>query len=274
MGLVAIRPLVGAGGLSQALSTQIRVIGQHGDGPLRLPRHARHLEVELTAIALAEPENVQFRYRFSSDQEWMEVGHRRKLNFRDLKPGRHTLEVSSRYVNSEWSGLPQRLHFSAAYRLHEHPAFHALLVIASLLLSFGIWQVGRVRQRLLEEEVRDRSQRLSVATDRLASLSEAIQKRDIQHRTALQAVSRELRSALTLAMAPLLQPSSRAKKTRHREAMMARTRTLEAMLDQIGSFIDAEPDQPDPGAQVRTDEGSLRVEQGALSATRAKAALT
>ncbi len=262
-GLVSVRPQAQAAGLEQALSTQLRVPGQQADGRLHLPRHARHLEVELTAIALAEPENVQFRYRFRSDQAWTEVGHRRTLNFRDLQPGRHNLEVSARYVNTTWSGQPQRLSFSAGYRLHEHPGFHALIIAASLSLMLGIWQIGRTRQHRLEQEVQDRSRRLSLATDRVASLSEAFQKVDIQHRTALQAVSRELRSVLSSAMEPLLQSSSRAKKTRHQEIILARTHTLEAMLDQIGTFVDTAPASKTAVPRTEADSSPAAAEEEA-----------
>ncbi len=265
MGLVSIRPLVGRSVEQQSLATQLRVLNPAADESLHLSRHARHLEVELTAIALAEPENVQFRYRFSGEEAWNEVGHRRNLNFRDLKPGRHTLEVSSRYVNTPWPDAAQTLSFSAGYRLHEHPLLHGFGAFAGLLLMFAFWRVGQLRERRLEEEIQDRSRRLTIATEQVSSLSDAFRKVDIQHRTALQAVSRELKSALSAAMEPLMQQTKRTKKLRNLDVVRARTRTLEAMLEQVGTFTDSgqgSEEVADNAALTQSEQPAARIAQG------------
>lgn len=254
-GLVSIRPLQSMADQALPLTTQLRPTGPGARQPLRLSRHARHLDLELTAIALAEPENVQFRYRFNSDPDWTEVGHRRSLSFRDLQPGRHYLEVSARHVNTTWSGPPDRLEFSAGYRVHEHPAFQAAMVLLALLAIAAVWLAGRQRSQRLELEIKDRSVRLNQATEQVAGLAGALQRVGVQHRVAFQAVSRELKSALSAAMEPLLDQSPRTGKKKQSETLRARTRTLAAMIDQIGRFAEA------------NDEGEVQVESAHVEGT-------
>ncbi|MGY6553134.1 MAG: helix-turn-helix domain-containing protein [Wenzhouxiangella sp.] len=237
-GLVAIRPGNDEAGKAHPLTPRLRVLSPLGDAAIHLPRHARHLEVELTANALAEPENVQFRYRFGSDADWTEIGPRRNLNFRHLGPGRQTLEVSARHINTPWSDTSARLDFSAGHRLHEYPPLRALLLCLALALPFGVWQVEKKRRAILEKAVADRSARLSLATEQVASLADAFQRVDAKHRTALQAVSRELKSALSAAMEPLMRPSGRVRRGQATEAIQTRAQTLAAMLDQIDTFAE------------------------------------
>lgn len=238
-GLVSIHTYNALLELDQALTTRIQAMGQGTGKKFELPRHQRHLDLELTAIALAEPQNVQFRYRFDSDPEWTEVGNRRSLNFRDLNPGRHALEVSSRYVNSPWSGAPDRLEFSVGYSMHEHPVFHALLLCTALLVLITMWLAGVRRRKRLEKEVEDRASRLSLATRQVAGLDNALRQLGVQHRAALQGVSRELKSALTAALEPLLRQRGERHNSRESERLRARTQTLSTLIEQIGSFADS-----------------------------------
>lgn len=258
-GLVSIQPAEASATLEQPLTTRIQPLGQATDGPLHLTQHARHLELELTAIALAEPENVQFRYRFNGDSGWTEIGHRRHIHFRDLNPGRHRLEVGARYVNASWSGVPDRLEFTAGYRLHEHPVFQALMIIAALLAIASGCVVALYRQKRLEREIEDRSTRLSQATQQVAGLAQSLQRVDVQHRTALRAVSRELKSALNVAMEPLL--LQRGKRAKTKTSDSARARTLSALINQIGSFADPATERT---GKSNTDEavGLAPINQG------------
>ena len=131
------------------LSSRIRTPGKPGNGPLHLTSHARHLDLELTAIALAEPQNVQFRYRLDPDSDWQALGQRRRLNFRALPPGRQRLEVEARYPHTDWLGPPAVLEFTADYRLQEHPAVRGLLLAILAAGLFGLWQRGRRRRQSL-----------------------------------------------------------------------------------------------------------------------------
>jgi len=226
------------------LTARIQLAGGSTREPLRLQRHARHLDLELTAIALAEPRNVQFRYRLGPDSPWRELGHQRQISFRELPPGRHRLEVGARYPYTQWSGTPARLEFTAEHRLHEHPAARGMLLVLITLMIIAIWRIARRRKQALEHSIKERSGQLDQATRQLARLTESLQRADFQHRSALHAISRELKAALDAALEPLLGtksgpvPASRAKKFR------AQARTLKRLINQFDDI--GEPSAGDP----------------------------
>lgn len=241
-GLVQIDSTALFNNYGEALTTRAIVAGHDVDQRIDLPARARNLDLSLTAIALAEPENVQFRYRFTGDERWAELSHQRSLSFRDLRPGSYQLEISARYVNGGWTGPSQILEIKADHRLHEHPLVQGFAVLAGFFAMGGVWVVGRRRQHRLRQQVQERSVHLEQATRQVASLSDSFQQLDIQHRTALHAVSRELRQALSAALQPLLAPAGgRAKRSPETADIRERSRILETLLDQVGSFAEIEP---------------------------------
>ncbi len=220
------------------LSSRIRTLGKPGNGPVHLTSHARHLDLELTAVALAEPQNVQFRYRLGSDSEWQALGRKRRLNFRDLPPGRQRLEVEARYPHTDWLGPPAVLEFTADYRLQEHPAVRGLLLAILATGLFGLWQWGRRRRQALEQSVHKRSLQLAQATKQLEHLNDSLQRVDLQHRAALQAVGREFKAALSAILSSVLYRSERPLSPRQAEKLDDQTRTLNALIAQIDSLTE------------------------------------
>lgn len=261
------------------LTSRIRPLGEAGNGPLHLNSHARHLDLELTAIALADPQNVQFRYRLDPDSEWQVLGHQRRLNFRDLPPGRHRLEVGARYPHSDWLGPPAVLEFSADYRLQEHPAARGLLLMLVAAGLLGLWQWGRRRRQALEQSVHKRSLQLAQATKQLEQLNASLQRVDLQHRAALQAVGREFKAALSAILPSVLHRTEQPLSARQSEQLADQTRTLNALMAQIDS-LDREIAPPDantdqraaseidttPGQMTANNERNTDQESGDLSA--------
>ena len=64
---------------------QILRLAKEIKGRLELPPRVRDLEIDYTALSLAAPEKVLFRYRLEGrDHEWQEVGNRRQAFYSDL----------------------------------------------------------------------------------------------------------------------------------------------------------------------------------------------
>jgi AraC-like DNA-binding protein len=175
-----------------------------------LPSDARQLDIELAAIALAEPQNVQFRYRLEPTANWTTLTNQRRVAFGDLPPGRHELEVQARYLDTEWIGPTTRLNFSAGYRLFEHPLVHGLIGAAVIAILLNIWLAMRRHQAKLQRRVDERSSQLDHATEQLEQLHGSLKKVDLRHRAALQAISHEFKGALDGALSPLLSQSADA----------------------------------------------------------------
>jgi hypothetical protein len=60
--------------------------------------------INFEAVALREPNTVQYRYRFSAAQEWQYVNHNNNsVSLSQLQAGAYRFEVQARHLNSSWS---------------------------------------------------------------------------------------------------------------------------------------------------------------------------
>lgn len=85
---------------------QLRVSGRELDplAPPRLDPRAGNLEIGYTAIGLANPEGLRFRYRLvPGDSDWLDAGSRRNVLLPTLPWGRFSFEVQARQVGGAWS---------------------------------------------------------------------------------------------------------------------------------------------------------------------------
>lgn len=235
-GLIAIRPDLDTRPDHRRLTPRVRVAGATTGNPVRLPADGRHVELELTAISLASPENVHFRYRFSPADDWVALGNQRNLNFRDLRPGRHRIEVDARHVNGPWSDSPAQLQVFAGYRFHEHPVSHSALVAIGVMTAVVVLLRVRRRRRSLEAQIDETSNQLAEASDQVATLGQSLRQVDVEHRSALHAISIELKSALDAAFRPLLEHRGASSATREDEGVRKQSRLLRALIDQIARF--------------------------------------
>jgi ligand-binding sensor domain-containing protein len=86
----------------------LRVAGRDFDPvrPVQLGPKAGNLEIGYTAIGLASPERLRFRYRLvsaGSDSDWLDAGDRRNVLLPTLPWGKLAFEVEARQLGSAWS---------------------------------------------------------------------------------------------------------------------------------------------------------------------------
>jgi len=268
-GLVVIEPDMDTAGSERPLKASIRVTGHENGETIELPADSRHLALNLAAISLASPENVQFRYRYSGADEWVALGTQRNLNFRDLQPGRHRMEVDARHVNGPWSENPARLDILAGYHFYEHPAFHSAMAVFGILGALvALVRVHR-RRRGLETQINETSGQLVEASTQVATLGQTLRQVDVEHRSALHAISVELKTALDAAFRPLLEQRGKNSATRENEGVRKQSQLLRALIDQIARFGE-EPNQsnlgdPDTNAASRLQQDIAQPTETATS---------
>jgi AraC-like DNA-binding protein/ligand-binding sensor domain-containing protein len=252
LGLVTLQPNEVFGESARPIPARIQSRDGTALASLELDRNTRHVDLELAAVALAEPSNVEFRYRLNQ-RDWTELGQLRQLSLQNLRPGQHQLEVAARYVDGEWTGRAATLAMDVHYRFYEHPLFRGTLWVLFVLVLLLAATLMRQRQRRLERMVKDRSQRLTEAKARVSDLAQSLERVDSQHRTALHAVSGELKSALKAVLEPLLQ-SHRGDQVSQGQGAQEAARNLAAMIDQIDSFsgtpLDDDDHPPETGQQA------------------------
>jgi signal transduction histidine kinase/ligand-binding sensor domain-containing protein len=119
-----------------------------------LPSRTRALSVAYTALSLAVPERVRFRYRLVGlDTTWQDAGPRREAFYTNLGPGPYRFEVTAANDDGVWSVAPAALDFLVPPAFVETEAFRALCAVAA---GGTLWLLVLWRQRRIAGVIRAR----------------------------------------------------------------------------------------------------------------------
>jgi len=132
-------------------------------GPVRLPPLIRDLEINYTALSLAAPEKVRFRYKLEGrDADWQEAGNRRQAFYNDLPPGDYRFRVMACNNSGVWNEEGTFLDFTIAPAYYQTTWFRVLLLATFLVVLGVLYQLrlrqvarqvhGRMEERLAERE--------------------------------------------------------------------------------------------------------------------------
>jgi signal transduction histidine kinase/ligand-binding sensor domain-containing protein len=112
---------------------------------LSLPPRTRDLTIDYTALGLAIPERVQFRYKLEgSDTQWQEAGTRRRAFYTNLSHGKYRFRVTASNNDGVWNEAGASWGFSIAPTFYETLWFQTLMALAGIGL---IWLLYRLRVR-------------------------------------------------------------------------------------------------------------------------------
>jgi PAS domain S-box-containing protein len=123
---------------------------------LQLPPRIRDLEIEFTALSLALPEKIRFRYKLEGqDPDWKEVINSRKVQYSNLAPGSYRFRVMAGNNSGVWNEAGATLDFFVVPAYYQTNWFRALCAAAFLALVYAAYRF-RVRQlRHQEKKLRD-----------------------------------------------------------------------------------------------------------------------
>ncbi len=137
-----------------------KVIADHKDyklvDRLRLPALTRDVEIDYTALSLAVPQKVRFRYQLEGyDPGWQEAGTRRQAFYTNLPPGNYRFRLMACNNSGVWNETGDSLNFSIPAAWYQTVWFRTLCVAALLGLLWLLYQI-RIRQvRHQETKLRD-----------------------------------------------------------------------------------------------------------------------
>jgi signal transduction histidine kinase/ligand-binding sensor domain-containing protein len=117
---------------------------------LVLPPRTTALQIGYTALSLAVPEKVRFRYRLEGvDGDWQDAGIRREAFYTRLGPGRYHFQVIACNNDGVWNNEGAHLDFEVAPSWFQTIWFRTLCVVA----SFGLlWSLFQMRLRRVRHE--------------------------------------------------------------------------------------------------------------------------
>jgi len=126
----------------------------------------QRISIDYTALNLAAPERLSFRYRLDGfDAGWLDVGRARQAIYTGLKPGNYTFRVMALNQDGVASPREATFAFSIARPLYRHPLF--LLAAAALALA-ALWTIQRSTSRRAAARMRDRLQERHRERERIA----------------------------------------------------------------------------------------------------------
>ncbi|HSI59690.1 MAG TPA: two-component regulator propeller domain-containing protein [Ideonella sp.] len=154
-----------------APSVQVRALnlaGQRHDAVdgLELPVGSTQLDIEYTALSLAMPERVRFRYRLEGvDAEWQDAETRRRAFYTNLGPGSYRFRVIAANEDGVWNEQGAQLAFTIPPAFHQTAWFLALCAAAG---GAGLFGLHRMRVRQLARQLRSRLQARTEERERIA----------------------------------------------------------------------------------------------------------
>jgi len=130
---------------------------------LELPPRIRDLEVDFTALNVALPERVHFRFKLDGqDPDWREVVNVRRAQYSNLAPGSYHLRVIAANPRGIWTEQGASLEISIAPAYWQTSWFRAACLAAGLFAVWGLYQLrlhqlARRFHARLEERVGERT---------------------------------------------------------------------------------------------------------------------
>lgn len=134
--------------------------------PVRLPMNLRALDIQFTALHLAAPEELRFRYKLEGfDQDWESETSERRVRYGRLPYGEYKFRVAARKTGGDWieSGLP--FAFMVPTPLHLTPAAIGLYVLTVMALVAGTVRV--ISHRRLRHALARAEQQQSLERERI-----------------------------------------------------------------------------------------------------------
>jgi signal transduction histidine kinase/ligand-binding sensor domain-containing protein len=129
----------------------------------RLPPLTRNLEIDYTALSLAEPRKVQFRYKLEGfDADWRDAGTRRQAFYTNLHPRAYRFRVLACNNDGLWSESGTTLDFELLPAFYQTQWFRLFCVLVLIILAWGayllrVWQVTTQLRERFEERLKERT---------------------------------------------------------------------------------------------------------------------
>ncbi|MCW2384681.1 MULTISPECIES: sensor histidine kinase [unclassified Sphingobium] len=196
-------------------------------GNIRLPAGTRNISIQYTALSLAIPSRVRFRYRLQGfDGDWIDPGQRRQAFYTNLAPGTYTFDVIAANNEGVWNRKGLSFRITVPPTFLQSREFIGLCIVIGLL---SLWLLYRLRLHTIAQRLRVRlSERLAererVAREVHDTLLQSIQALILKFQLAVDdipadlPVHRTLENTIDLAEEVLSQGRNRVRDLRITES--------------------------------------------------------
>ena len=130
--------------------------------PIRLRPLTREAEIDYTALSLAEPRKVRFRYKLEGfDSDWRDAGTRRQAFYTNLRPHAYRFRVLACNNDGVWNESGATLDFDLLPAFYQTQWFRLLCALVLIILGWAayrlrVWQVTTHLRERFEERLKER----------------------------------------------------------------------------------------------------------------------
>lgn len=140
-----------------------------------------NFEFHYTGLSYSAPERVGFRYKLEPfNEEWIQAGKRRIAYYTNLPPGTYTFSVYGRNSDGYWTQKPVAISFYLAPYFYQTGYFYVFLFSLIIMIIVGslLQRIRRIRlrEKILEKLVSDRSAELLSVTRKLEQTNLELQR--------------------------------------------------------------------------------------------------
>ena len=133
---------------------------------LRLPPLTRDLEIDYTALSLAVPQKVRFRYQLEGyDQDWQDPQGRRQAFYSELAPGSYRFHVIASNNDGVWNDTGARMTLTVLPAYYQTVWFRLL---CCAIFVFLLWALFRLRLRQVAARMQTRLEERLAERERIA----------------------------------------------------------------------------------------------------------
>jgi diguanylate cyclase (GGDEF)-like protein len=105
---------------------------------VRIPPGARDIEFHYTALSLAVPERVRFRYRLEGyNEDWVDAGSRRVAYYSNLRPGSYRFRVIAANDDGVWNRQGASTNILLEPRFYQTWLFYGACIASAILAIFA-----------------------------------------------------------------------------------------------------------------------------------------
>ncbi len=109
---------------------------------MSVPANVRDLDIEFTALSLAAPEKVHFKYMLEGqDPNWKEVINERQAQYSNLPPRKYRFRVIACNNSGVWNKTGDSLEFSIDPAYYQTDLFRLACVAAIVILFWGLYRL-------------------------------------------------------------------------------------------------------------------------------------
>jgi signal transduction histidine kinase len=133
---------------------------------LSFPPRTRDLQIDYTALSLAVPQEVRFRYQLQGyESDWQEAGTRRQAFYTNLRPGKYRFRVLACNNDDLWNDVGATIEFNIEPSWYQTSGFIAFSIVSGTLI---LWLLYRLRMHQLARALSSRIDERLAERNRLA----------------------------------------------------------------------------------------------------------